>query len=58
MSYRIPTLIESEELLVAAFRSLFPDRNVGARRVYHRRRLQVLAMALTELHAHGSVQET
>lgn len=58
MSYRIPTLAESEELLIAAFRSNFPDRNVGARRTYHRRRLQVLAMALTELHAHiASVQD-
>lgn len=52
MSYPIPTLQEAEELLVAAFRAHFPDRNVGARRSYHRRRLQVLAMALTELHAH------
>src|SRR5262245_33092203 len=58
MSYPIPKLTESEELLLAAFRSLFPDRNVGARRTYHRRRIQVLAMALTELHAHGeSVQD-
>jgi uncharacterized phage protein gp47/JayE len=51
-SYPVPSLQESEELLVAIFRALFPDRNVGARRAYHRRKLQVLAAALTELHAH------
>jgi len=52
MSYRIPTLVESAELLIAAFRAQFPERNVGAKRTYHRRRIDVLAMALTELHAH------
>ena len=51
-SYPIPTFDETEELLVAVFRGLFPDRNVGSRRSYHRRRLQVLAAALTQLHAH------
>ena len=52
MAYRIPNLPESEELLVAAFRGLFPGSNVGARTAYHRRRAQWIAMALTEMHAH------
>jgi uncharacterized phage protein gp47/JayE len=51
-SYPVPTLDESEELLVAIFRGLFPAANVGARRTYHRRRMQLLAAVLTELHAH------
>ncbi len=52
MAYRVPNLPESEELLVAAFRALFPGSNIGARRSYHRRRAQWLAAALTELHSH------
>lgn len=50
MGYTVPTLPESEDLLVAVFKAQFPDRNVGAKRAYHRRRLKVIASALTELH--------
>lgn len=57
VAYPIPTLTESEELLVAAFRALFPQSAVGARRSYHRRRAQWVAMALTELHAHLSASD-
>ncbi len=52
MAYRVPNNEESEELLVAQHRALFPNRNIGARRSYHRRRAQWLAAALTELHSH------
>lgn len=52
MAYRIPNLTESEELLVAGHRRIFPGSDAGARRSYHRRRAQWIALALTELHAH------
>lgn len=52
MSYDVPTKIEAEDFLAAMFKAQFPDRNVGSKRSYHRRRLQVLAAAVTELHAH------
>lgn len=50
--YQVPTLTETEDFLAAMFKAQFPDRNVGSKRSYHRRRLKVWAAALTELHAH------
>lgn len=52
MSYQVPTFQQSEEFLVALFKVLFPDRNVGSKRSYHRYKMRVLSAALTELHDH------
>lgn len=54
MTYPVPSLSETEDILAAMFKVQFPDRNVGSARSYHRRRLRVLAAAVTELHAHIS----
>lgn len=52
MAYKVPTLAESTEFLRALWRALFPDRNLGSNRSYHYRRVQIIAGAQTELHAH------
>jgi hypothetical protein len=51
-TYRIPSLSEMHEMLVAVFRGAFPDRNTGSKRSYHVRRLRFLAAAATSIHAH------
>lgn len=57
MAFKIPTLSETRDFVIAAFKALFPDRNVGTPRSYHARRLTVLATATTQLHKHvDSVQ--
>jgi hypothetical protein len=52
MSYKIPSLSETREFLVALFKGMFPDRNSGALRAYHVKRLTVVAGAATQIHAH------
>lgn len=52
MSYSVPTFTQSEEFLVALFKSFFSDRNVGSRRSYHRYKLRVASACVTELHDH------
>lgn len=53
MSFETPSLTESEDLLAAFFKAVFPDQNVGSKHAYHRRRIKVIAAAKTELHAHA-----
>ncbi len=52
MAFKIPSLSETRDFVIAAFKALFPDRNVGTLRSYHARRLTVLAAATTQLHKH------
>lgn len=52
MPFKIPSLDETRDYLVAVYRSLFPTANVGSRRSYHGRRVTYLAAAITQLHAH------
>lgn len=52
MPFKIPTLDETRDYLVALYRSLFPTANVGSRRSYHGRRATYLAGAITQIHAH------
>lgn len=52
MAYTIPSMSSSREFLVALFKALFNDRNVGSPRSYHARRITVLAGGVTQLHAH------
>lgn len=52
MNYKVPTLAEATSFLRALWRGLFPDRNLGSTRSYHYRRVQIIAAAQTEIHAH------
>ncbi len=52
MAFQLPSLGSTRDFLVAAFKSLFPDRNVGTRFSYHGRRLTVLSAAVTQIHRH------
>ena len=57
MAFKIPSLSETRDFVIATFKALFPDRNVGTLRSYHARRLTVLSAATTQLHKHvDSVQ--
>lgn len=50
--FPIPSMSETREFLVALFKALFSDRNVGSPRSYHARRITVLAGGVTQIHAH------
>ena len=52
MAFSLPSLARTRDFLVAAFKGLFPDRNVGTRFSYHGRRLTVLSAAVTQIHRH------
>lgn len=52
MAFEIPSLSETRDFLIALFKGMFPDRNTGALRAYHVKRLTVTAGATTQLHSH------
>lgn len=52
MSFRIPSLSETRDLIVALGRALFPTLDFSSRRSYHGRRSTYLAAAVTQIHAH------
>lgn len=52
MAFKIPSLSETREMVLAVKKALFPDRNLGNLRSYHARRATVLAAAVTQVHAH------
>lgn len=52
MAFKIPSLSETRDFLIAVGQSVFPDRNYGNLRTYHARRATFLAAAVTQLHAH------
>lgn len=52
MAFKIPSLSETREFMVALFKGMFPDRNAGALRAYHVKRLTVVAGAATQIHKH------
>lgn len=52
MSFRIPSLAETRDFLVAVGKAIFPDRNYANRRSYHARRASFLSAGVTQLHAH------
>lgn len=57
MAFKIPTLAEARDFLLAVGKAVFPDRNYGNLKSYHSRRATFLAAAQTQLHAHvDSVQ--
>lgn len=52
MPFRIPSLSETRDLIVALGRALFPTLDFSSRRSYHGRRSTYLAAAVTQIHAH------
>jgi hypothetical protein len=58
VAFKIPSLSETRDFLLAVGKAVFPDRNYGNLRSYHSRRATFLAAAVTQLHAHiDSVQD-
>lgn len=52
MAYQVPTLDQMLGFLVAMFKGLLPDRNIGSRFVPAWKLLKVIAAAVTDVHAH------
>lgn len=52
MPFRVPSLDETRDFVVALGKALFPTRNFGSRRSYHGRRSTYISGAVTQLHAH------
>ena len=52
MPFKIPSLDESRDFIVALGKALFSGLDFGSRRSYHGRRSTYLAGAVTQLHAH------
>lgn len=52
VAFKIPSLSETRDFLIAVGQAVFPDRNYGNLRTYHSRRATFLAAAVTQLHAH------
>lgn len=52
MSYRVPSLDELHNFLIAFWKALFPGSNVQSRFSYHWKRLKAYAGGITDLHAH------
>jgi uncharacterized phage protein gp47/JayE len=52
MSFKLPPMSQTREFLVALFKAVLPDRNVGTTRSAHYRRLTVTAAAATQIHKH------
>lgn len=52
MPFKVPSLSESRDFIVALGKALFPGLAFGSRRSYHGRRSTYLAGAVTQLHAH------
>ncbi len=51
MAYQVPTLDQMLGFLVAMFKGLLPDRNIGSRFVPAWKLLKVIAAAVTDVHA-------
>ena len=52
MSFKIPSLDETRDFIVALGKALFPSQAFDALRSYHGRRSTYIAGAVTQLHAH------
>lgn len=53
MPFKIPSMDETRDFIVALGKSLFPFANLGSRRSWHGRKATYLAGAVTQLHAHA-----
>jgi uncharacterized phage protein gp47/JayE len=52
MPFKIPSLSDTREFLLAVGKALFPDRNFDNVRSYHGRRTTYLSAGITQLHSH------
>lgn len=52
MAYKVPTLDELQSFLVALFKALLPNRNIGSRFSFYWKLIKVIAGAVTDVHAH------
>lgn len=52
MPFKIPSLSETREFMIAVGKALFPDRNYGNARSYHSKRATFVAAGITQLHSH------
>lgn len=52
MPFKVPSLDETRDFVVALGKALFPRLDFGSRRSYHGRRSTYIAGAVTQLHAH------
>ncbi len=52
MAFRIPSLSETRDFVIAVGKAVFPDRNYGNLRSYLARRATFLSAAVSQLHAH------
>lgn len=52
MAFKVPTLAEFREFVVALGKGLFPSLNFGSTRSYHGKRATFLSGSVTALHAH------
>lgn len=50
--FKIPSLSEMRDLVIAVGKAMFPDRNFGNKRSYHARRATYVAAAATHIHKH------
>lgn len=53
MPFKIPSMDEARDFIVALGRSLFPFANLGSRRSWHGRKATYFAGGVTQLHAHA-----
>lgn len=53
MPFKIPSMDETRDFIVALGKALFPFANLGSRRSWHGRKATYLAGAVTQLHAHA-----
>lgn len=53
MPFKIPSMDEARDFIVAFGKALFPFANIGSRRSWHGRKATYLAGAITQLHAHA-----
>lgn len=51
MPYSLPSLTETQAMLVAAFKAAFPDRSISSRFGFYWKLLRVFAGGITDLHA-------
>jgi uncharacterized phage protein gp47/JayE len=51
MPYTLPSLTETQAMLVAAFKAAFPDRSISSRFGFYWKLLRVFAGGITDLHA-------
>lgn len=51
MAFKLPTLREARDFMIAVGQAVLPDRNFGNLRSYHARRATFLAAGMTQIHA-------